>query len=73
MPKFQTSRISDTDWGASAEDIKSISGYYFIFGVGCFSWCSKKQEIVAQSTAEAKFIAPITAISQASFVVWGWR
>ncbi|XP_037494092.1 uncharacterized protein LOC119370321 [Jatropha curcas] len=32
-----------------------------------FSWCSKKQEIVAQSTAEAEFIAATAAVNQ---VLW---
>ena len=30
-----------------------------------FSWCSKKQETVAQSTAEVEFIAATTAVNQA--------
>ncbi|KAF2325167.1 hypothetical protein GH714_024799 [Hevea brasiliensis] len=47
---------SDSDWAGSADDMKSTSGYCFNFGSGCFSWCSKKQDIVAQSTAEAEFI-----------------
>ncbi|XP_049369398.1 uncharacterized protein LOC125834277 [Solanum verrucosum] len=33
--------------------------------VGCFSWCSKKQEIVAQSTVEAEFIAAAATVNQA--------
>lgn len=32
-----------------------------------FSWCTKKQEIVAQSTAEAEFIAATAAANQ---VLW---
>ena len=42
--KFQNFKLQgffDSDWGFSAEDMKSSSGY-FIFGDGCFSWCSKK-------------------------------
>ena len=45
--------------------MKSTSGYCFSFGSGVFSWCSKKQEIVAQSTAEAEFIAATAAVNQA--------
>jgi hypothetical protein len=37
--------------------MKSTSGYCFSFGSGIFSWCSKKQEIIAQSTAEAEYVA----------------
>ena len=45
--------------------MKSTLGYCFSLGSGVFSCCSKKQEIVAQSTAEAKFIAVTAAGNQA--------
>ena len=44
---------SDSDWGGSVDDMKSTSGYTFTLGSVVFSWISKKQEVVAQSTAEA--------------------
>ncbi|KAL1313910.1 hypothetical protein AAHE18_16G147100 [Arachis hypogaea] len=44
--------------------MKSASRYAFILGSG-FSWASKKQEIVAQSSAEVEYIAAANAISQA--------
>jgi len=34
-------------------------------GIFFFSWCSKKQKVVAQSTAEAEFQAAILAVNQA--------
>ena len=37
--------------GAMNYDMKSTSGYNFIFGAGYLSCSSKKQEIVAQSIA----------------------
>ncbi|XP_047258984.1 secreted RxLR effector protein 161-like [Capsicum annuum] len=55
----------DSDWGGSICDMKSTSDYCFTFGSGCFSWCSKKQETVAQSTAEAEFIAAAATVNQA--------
>jgi hypothetical protein len=45
--------------------MKSTSGFCFNLGSTIFSWSSKKQDIVAQSTTEAKFIAAITAVNQA--------
>ena len=45
--------------------MKSTTGYSFSFGSGMFSWSSKKPEIVAQSTAEAEFIAAIAVVNQA--------
>jgi len=65
---FKLQGFSDSDWGGSTEDMKSTSGYCFIFGAGCFSWCLKKQEIVAQSTAEAEFIAATAAVNQALWI-----
>ncbi|KAK5786863.1 hypothetical protein PVK06_041509 [Gossypium arboreum] len=48
---------SDSDWAGSVDDMKSTSGYFFTLGSGVFSWSSKKQQTIAQSTAEAKYIA----------------
>jgi len=47
--------------------MRSTSGYYFTLGSRVSSWSSKKQEIVAQFTAEAEFIVAITAVNQALF------
>ncbi|KAF2297057.1 hypothetical protein GH714_016190 [Hevea brasiliensis] len=56
---------SDSDWAGSVDGMKNTSGYCFNFGSGYFSWCSKKQDIVAQSTAEAEFIVATAAVNQA--------
>ena len=56
---------SDSDWGGSLDDLKSTSGYCFLFGTCAFSWCCKKQNIVAQSTVEVEFTAASTAVNQA--------
>ncbi|XP_073311012.1 secreted RxLR effector protein 161-like [Primulina huaijiensis] len=63
--EFKLVGFSDSDWGGSADDMKSTSGYCFSFGAGIFSWCSRKQENVAQSTAEAEFIVAASAVNQA--------
>ena len=39
----------------------------FSFGYSIFSWSSKKQEIVAQSTIEAEYVAATIAVNQ---VLW---
>lgn len=64
---FKLYGFSDSDWAGSFDDMKSTSGYCFSLGSGIFSWSSKKQEIVAQSTAEAEFIAATAAANQ---VLW---
>lgn len=48
---------SDSDWGSSFCDYKSCSGYVTLWQSGAVSWKSKKQSIVALSTAEAEYIA----------------
>ncbi|KAI5327778.1 hypothetical protein L3X38_027174 [Prunus dulcis] len=45
---------TNSDWAGSVDDMKSTSGYAFTNGLGIFSWSSKKQETVAQSSAEAE-------------------
>eukprot|EP00253_Pinus_taeda_P003787 PITA_03787 len=46
---------------------KITSGYVFHMGSGAISWASKKQPVVALSTAEAEYVAAIAAACQ---VVW---
>ncbi|KAK4389894.1 Retrovirus-related Pol polyprotein from transposon TNT 1-94 [Sesamum angolense] len=56
---------TDSDWAGSVDDMKSTSGYTFSLGSGIFSWASKKQAIVAQSSAEAEYIAAAATSNQA--------
>ncbi|KAG8486018.1 hypothetical protein CXB51_019401 [Gossypium anomalum] len=56
---------SDSDWAGCIDDMKSTSGYFFTLGSSVFCWCSKKQQTIAQSTAEAEYIAAATAVNQA--------
>eukprot|EP00253_Pinus_taeda_P006185 PITA_06185 len=58
---------TDNDWAGSVDDQKSTSGYVFHMGLGAISWASKKQSIVALSTAEAEYVAATAATCQA---VW---
>lgn len=60
----------DSDWAGCVDDMKSISGYVFslgsgIFGSRVFSWSSKKQQSIAQSSTEAKYVSAAHATSQA--------
>lgn len=54
----------DSDWAGCLDDMKSTTGYSFSLGSSVFSWSSKKQESVAQSTAEAEYVAAAMATSQ---------
>ncbi|KAK2995750.1 hypothetical protein RJ640_007518 [Escallonia rubra] len=55
----------DSAWGGCVDDMKSTSGYCFSLGSGMFSWVSKKQQSVAQSSAEAEYVSASLATSQA--------
>ncbi|KAG6469461.1 hypothetical protein ZIOFF_074178 [Zingiber officinale] len=57
-PMTQKDKLSKSDGSAPADNA-------FYIRSACFSWCSKKQEIVAQSTAEAEFVAATSVVNQA--------
>ena len=63
--KFELIGFTDSDWAGSSDDMRSTSGYVFTCGSAIFSWKSKKQETVAQSSAEAEYIAAAAAVNQA--------
>ncbi|KAM2039790.1 hypothetical protein ACFX1T_013198 [Malus domestica] len=60
-------RYIDSDWAGCLDDMKSTSAYVFSLGSGICSWRTKKQCVVAQSSAEAEYMAAAKAASQA---VW---
>ena len=37
---------SDSDWDGNIDDMKSTSGYAFLFGSNICSWLSKKQSLL---------------------------
>ena len=68
VQNFHFHGFSDSDWAGYVDDMRSTSGYCFSFGSGFFSQCSKKQDIVTQSTAEAEYIATATVANQALWI-----
>ncbi|XP_028066131.1 uncharacterized protein LOC114269068 [Camellia sinensis] len=54
----------DNDWGDCTDDMKSTSRYAFSLGFGVFSWASKKQQSVTQSSVEAEYVSAGLATSQ---------
>ncbi|EOX93889.1 Copia-like retrotransposable element, putative [Theobroma cacao] len=65
FPKFKLIGYSESDWAGNIDDSKSTSGYVFTLGNGPFSWNTHKQSVVAQSSAEAKYIYAASASNQA--------
>jgi hypothetical protein len=59
---------SDSDWANCVDDMRSTLGYCFCFGSVIFSWSSKKQEVIAQSTAEAEYVVATAAVNQAIWI-----
>ncbi|RVX18719.1 Retrovirus-related Pol polyprotein from transposon TNT 1-94 [Vitis vinifera] len=56
------------DWAGSIDDMRSTTGFCFNFGSGIFSWSSKKQDVIAQSTAEAEYVAANATVNQAIWI-----
>lgn len=59
----------DVNWAGSEDDSRSTLGYAFSFGSGVFSWASVKQNVVALSTVEAKYVFAVEATTQS---IWLW-
>ena len=63
----------DADFGSDAVDSKSRTGYIITIGGTPVDWFSKKQDIVALSTAEAEYVAiecPRLAKLSSSCATW---
>ncbi|KAL8104868.1 hypothetical protein AgCh_028873 [Apium graveolens] len=60
----------DSDWAGSIDDSKSTSGNVFFTGSSAITWMSKKQQVVALSTAEAEYISLSLASCQALWITW---
>lgn len=55
---------SNSDWAQNKTDRKSVTGYTFVLANGHTSQHSKKQNVVAQSTAVAEYIALLFVVRE---------
>ncbi len=58
---------SDANWAGDRDSRKSQSGLLIQFNKNSVSWASKKQTIVAQSTAESEYIATAPCVQE---LIW---
>ena len=56
----------DADWASNANQ-KSTSGYIVLFAGGAITWSTKKQSMIALSTAKAEYIVATHIAKQ---VLW---
>ena len=61
---FNIEGYCDSDWASCADDRKSTSGYCMFVGGNLVSWKSKKQSVVARSTAEAEYRAIAIGVAE---------
>lgn len=59
---------SDADWAGDCDDRHSTSGNLFVLGEGAICWASRKQPVVALSTAESEYIALSAAAQEAAWL-----
>ncbi|KAJ4721114.1 Retrovirus-related Pol polyprotein from transposon TNT 1-94 [Melia azedarach] len=67
VEKIEVEVYTDADWAGSSLDRRSISGYCTFLGGNLVTWRSKKQSVVARSSAEAEFRSMALAICE---VMW---
>ena len=58
---------TSADWAGDRDDRKSTSGYFTLVGGNLVTWRSKKQKVVALSSAEAEFRGVVNGIAE---VLW---
>ena len=68
MPQNKLWGYVDSDWAGCPDSRKSTSGYCFMLNGAAISWRSKRQPVVALSTAEAEFISASAMVQEVIYL-----
>ena len=60
--------FTDSDWAGDTDDQKSTTVYVLSLGSRPITWDCKKQQVLALSSAEAKYRAIVNASQEASWL-----
>ncbi|KAM1779442.1 hypothetical protein PS1_041186 [Malus domestica] len=63
--KLRVEAYTDADFQSDVDDRSSNSGYVFTLNGGAVSWKSKKQDVIADCTMEAEYVAAAKANKEA--------
>ncbi|KAJ9561968.1 hypothetical protein OSB04_007128 [Centaurea solstitialis] len=63
----QVTGYTDADWSGDRMDGKSTSGYFTFVGGNLVTWRSKKQKVVARSSAEAEYRGMVHGVCE---LIW---
>lgn len=64
----QLHAYSDANWAEDRNDRKSNSGYYCSLNGGTISWCCRKQDVIALSSAESEYVALTETCKEVSWL-----
>ncbi|KAM1543967.1 hypothetical protein PS2_013233 [Malus domestica] len=67
--ELRVEAYTDVDFQSDVHDRSSNSGYVFTLNGGAVSWKSKKQDVIADSTIEAEYVAAAEAGKEAFWVM----
>jgi hypothetical protein len=63
----QLSGFVDSDWAGCQDTRRSTSGFVLVLNGSAISWKSKRQSVVALSSAEAEFMAASSLVQEVTY------